>query len=74
MSTRLKVLIGGLVAVLVVAGLGVWWFLKDDAPEEVSLESAIESVETTVATGGTTDTTEGGSGDGPAGDAEVMPR
>lgn len=49
MSTRVKVLIGAVVAVLLLGGLGIWWFLKDDAPEEVSLESAIESVETTVA-------------------------
>src|SRR3546814_13110787 len=33
---------------LYVGGFGVWWFLKEDAPEEVSLESAVESVETTV--------------------------
>jgi polyisoprenoid-binding protein YceI len=68
MSTRVKVLIGGVVAGLLLAGLGVWWFLKDDAPEEVSLESAIESVETTPAPdGATTPTTADGAEDDPVG-------
>ena len=29
---------------LALAGAGVWWFLRDDAPPEVSLEAATESV------------------------------
>jgi polyisoprenoid-binding protein YceI len=53
-----KVVIGAVVAVLLVGGLGVWWFLKDDAPEEVSLESAVESVETTVPDSSAPDDTE----------------
>lgn len=48
MSTRTKVLI--VVPVVVVVALvaaGLWWFFRDDAPDEVSLEAAVESVETT---------------------------
>src|ERR687898_3355555 len=45
MSTRTKLLIGAAVIALVGAGAGgVWWFLKDDAPAEVSLDAAVESV------------------------------
>ena len=45
MSTRTKLLIGVAVMALVGAGAGgVWWFLKDDAPAEVSLDAAVESV------------------------------
>lgn len=39
---------------LVVGGLGLWWYLRDDAPPEVSLEAAIESARgdpTTASTG-----------------------
>src|SRR5215207_5812774 len=45
MTTRTKLLIGAAVIALVGAGAGgVWWFLKDDAPAEVSLDAAVESV------------------------------
>src|ERR671910_3345747 len=45
MSTRTKLLIGVAVMALVGAGAGgVWWFLEDDAPAEVSLDAAVESV------------------------------
>jgi hypothetical protein len=45
MTTRTKLLIGAAVIALVGAGAaGVWWFLKDDAPAEVSLAAAVESV------------------------------
>src|SRR5918993_3494519 len=45
MSTRTKLLIGAAVIALVGAGAGgVWWFLNDDAPAEVSLDAAVESV------------------------------
>jgi polyisoprenoid-binding protein YceI len=45
MSTRAKALI--VVAVVVVAGVagGLYWFLRDDAPDPVSLESAVDQVE-----------------------------
>jgi polyisoprenoid-binding protein YceI len=44
MTTRLKVLIGVVTAIVLVAAAGVWWFLRDDAPAEVSLAAAVESV------------------------------
>src|SRR5918995_4763707 len=45
MTTRTKLLIGAAVIALVGAGAGgVWWFLEDDAPAEVSLDAAVESV------------------------------
>ena len=47
MSRRTKVVAVAVVAaaVLVVAGLAAWWFLRDDAPEAVSLESAVAGIE-----------------------------
>lgn len=51
MSNRAKVLLAvGLVALLAVGG-GVFWFLRDDAPDEVSLDRAIEGISTTTAGG-----------------------
>jgi polyisoprenoid-binding protein YceI len=44
MSTRLKVLIGVVGAIVLVAAGGIWWFLRDHAPAEVSLAAAVESV------------------------------
>ena len=44
MTTRLKVLIGVVGAIVLVAAGGIWWFLRDDAPAEVSLAAAVESV------------------------------
>ena len=44
MTTRLKVLIGVVGAIVLVAAGGIWWFLHDDAPAEVSLAAAVESV------------------------------
>lgn len=51
--------LGGLVAIVVVAGAGWFFFLREDAPEEVSLDSALQSLNTpasgtTPGTGGTT--------------------
>lgn len=34
-------LIGGLIAIVLVVGAGLWWFLRDDAPDEVSLDGAV---------------------------------
>lgn len=45
MSTRTRIVIGGLVAIVALAAGGAWWYLRDDAPPEVSLEAAVESVE-----------------------------
>jgi polyisoprenoid-binding protein YceI len=43
MSKRLKVILAAAVlAVALVVG-GVWWYLRDDAPAEVSLDAAVES-------------------------------
>jgi polyisoprenoid-binding protein YceI len=44
MTTRLKVLIGVVGAIVLVAAGGIWWLLRDDAPAEVSLAAAVESV------------------------------
>lgn len=45
MSPRVKIAVASLVAAVVVAGTGIWWwYLRDDAPAPVSLESAVESV------------------------------
>lgn len=53
-----------IVALVVVAGgLGIWWFLRDDAPEQANLEDAVAEVEsnttTTAADGSTGTTTDG---------------
>jgi polyisoprenoid-binding protein YceI len=46
MSSRRKLVIVGLVVVVLLAALGVWWFLlRDDAPDEVSLEDAVDQVD-----------------------------
>ncbi|MBS1837032.1 MAG: YceI family protein [Actinobacteria bacterium] len=54
----------GLAAVLavlaVLAGAGLWWFLRDDSPPEVNLDTAAKGVTTTTAgTGGRSSTTPG---------------
>jgi polyisoprenoid-binding protein YceI len=72
MQKRRKVLIGAAsaVVVLIVAAVaGIWWYLRDDAPDEVSLEAAVEQVEsgstTTAGEGDSTATTQ------PAGDGSI---
>ena len=51
------VIVGGVVAVLaVVAGVGLWWFFKDDAPAKVNLADAVASVTTTTAAPGASTT------------------
>ncbi len=45
MSTRAKVLIVGGIVVAALIGGGLYWYLRDDAPEAVSLESAVDQVE-----------------------------
>jgi polyisoprenoid-binding protein YceI len=44
MSNKGKVLLG-VAVVVVLVGAGLWWFLRDDAPEEVDLDRAVEQVE-----------------------------
>ena len=50
MSKRLTLVVASLGAVVVLVGDGTWWYLGDDAPAEVSLESAVASVDGTVTT------------------------
>jgi polyisoprenoid-binding protein YceI len=60
MTTRIKVLIGGVAAIVLVAAGGLWWYLRDDAPAAVSLEAAVESVaDADAADRGSTDTVDG---------------
>jgi len=59
MTMRTKVLIGALVVLVVAGAAGAWWFLRDDAPAEVSLETAKKSVTT-----GDSSATTSGSSDG----------
>jgi polyisoprenoid-binding protein YceI len=58
MSRRLKVLLVVGVVLVAVIGGGLWWFLRDDAPDEVSLDDAVSQVED--ADTGTTATTQAG--------------
>ncbi len=44
MKTPLKIALIALVVVVAAAGVGLWWFFKDDAPAPVSLDAAVESV------------------------------
>jgi polyisoprenoid-binding protein YceI len=60
MSSRAKVLIVVAVAVVALVGAGLWWYLRDDAPDEVSLEDAVSQVTTTTG-GDSTATTATGS-------------
>ncbi len=43
----IKLLVGALVVGVLFAGVGLWWTLREDAPADVSLGAAIESVEGT---------------------------
>ena len=49
-----KWVLGGGVLVVVLAAVGVWWFLRDDAPKAVDLDAAVGAVSdgSTVSTGG----------------------
>ena len=44
MKRRIKFLVATLAVVVLLGAGGVWWFLRDDAPPEVSLDAATESV------------------------------
>lgn len=66
--SKLPWIIGTAVAVVVVVAAALFWFLRDDSPDRVNLEDAIESVSTTTpddASGTDPD----GSSEGDAGDA-----
>jgi polyisoprenoid-binding protein YceI len=45
--TPLKIALVVAVLALALAGAGLWWFFRDDAPAPVALESAVESVTST---------------------------
>jgi polyisoprenoid-binding protein YceI len=49
MNRIVKILLATTVALIAIAGAGIWWFLRDDAPAAVSLETAVESVDDTAA-------------------------
>lgn len=59
MTTKSKTFIGLAVVLLLAVGGAVFWFLRDDAPDEVDLDTAIKSVTTTTAKSGDTTTTAG---------------
>jgi len=62
MRTPVKIAVAAVVLVIAVVGAGLWWFFEDDAPAEVSLDRAVESVTTT--TGGDGDASEAAAVDG----------
>jgi polyisoprenoid-binding protein YceI len=39
-----KLVIGGGVALVVILAVGVWWFLRDDAPKAVDLDAAVGAI------------------------------
>ena len=45
MTTRLRIVLGSLVVLVVLLGVGIWWFLGGDEPAPVSLEAAVSSVD-----------------------------
>lgn len=53
MASRVKVVIAVVVVGLVAAAAGLWWYLRDDVPDEVDLASAVASVEDTEPTSAT---------------------
>ena len=57
MKTPLKIALIALVVVVAAAGVGLWWFFKDDAPAPVSLGAAVESVTDSTAAPATSDAT-----------------
>lgn len=59
MTTKAKAIIGVVVAALVIVGGAAFWFLTDDAPSEVDLDTAAKSVTSTTTKGGATSSTAG---------------
>ncbi|MGI9579187.1 MAG: YceI family protein, partial [Microthrixaceae bacterium] len=60
MSNRTKGIIGASVVVVLLVGVGAWYLLfRDDAPAEVSLESATEQVPESTQSDSSTDATTG---------------
>ncbi len=62
MSRRWKLLIVAALALVAVVGGALWWYLDDDAPDEVSLEDAVGQVEDAGDPGGGASTTTAGDG------------
>jgi polyisoprenoid-binding protein YceI len=54
MSKTWKIVLPVAVVLVLAVGGGLWWFLKDDAPARVDLDTAAEQVTTTTAAGGAT--------------------
>jgi polyisoprenoid-binding protein YceI len=46
MRTSVKIALGVGLVVVLLAGAGIWWFLRDDAPAAVDLQTAVGSVST----------------------------
>jgi polyisoprenoid-binding protein YceI len=60
MSKTLKILLAGVLVLVVAGGAFAWWFLRDDAPDEVDLGAAVESVEEgSTTTGGSASSSDG---------------
>lgn len=53
----LRKIVVGVVLVVALLGAGVWWFLRDDAPAEADLATAVESVQEDTASTGSAATT-----------------
>ncbi|MGE0796324.1 MAG: hypothetical protein AB7O29_13415, partial [Acidimicrobiia bacterium] len=45
MKRNLRLVVLAAVLVVAATGAGLWWFLRDDAPDAVALSTAVESVE-----------------------------
>lgn len=45
MSTARKLIVAAVVVVVLAVGAGIWWFLRDDAPAEADLETAVSAVQ-----------------------------
>jgi polyisoprenoid-binding protein YceI len=50
--TPIKIVLGVVAVVAIVAGVGIWLFFRDDAPDAVDLDTAVDSVTTTETTEG----------------------
>lgn len=59
MSSKLKLLLVGVVVVAVAVGAGLWWFLKDDAPEEANLDDSVAAVQEEADAAGDSDDDDG---------------
>jgi polyisoprenoid-binding protein YceI len=58
MSKSVKLIVAGILAVVLAGGAFLLWFFQDDAPDEVDLGAAVESVEDDAAADPTTEATD----------------